>query len=137
MLIAESLEPPVVSANCAVASGRWFDPYIAVTFVAPGELDIDHVVALANAWRSGAWAWTHAQRVAFANDLDQPEVLIAVGASVNRSKGDLGPDEWKPPNAGVWCSYARAWVSVKTAWRLTVTAAEKASLSSMLATCPA
>ena len=55
---------------------------------------------------------------------------------VNRSKGDRSPDEWKPPNHGDWCVYAKAWVSVKAKWHLTITAAEKAALASMLLGCP-
>lgn len=139
MLIAESLDPPVVSriGGCAVASGRWIDPYTATTYTSPGELDIDHVVPLANAWISGAWAWTGAQRVAFANNLDQPEALVAVSYVANRSKGDRPPDQWKPPNQADWCAYASAWVSVKAQWHLTITSAERSALASMLARCPA
>ncbi len=122
VLIAESIEPPVVSriGGCAVASGRWLDPYTATTYTSPGELDIDHVVPLANAWVSGASTWSPQQRISFANDLDAPE-LVAVSFVVNRSKGDRSPDEWKPPNQGDWCVYAKAWVSVKAKWHLTVT----------------
>ena len=137
VLIAESLEPPVVSriGGCAVASGRWLDPYTATTYTSPGELDIDHVVPLANAWVSGASTWSSQQRVSFANDLDAPE-LVAVSYVVNRSKGDRSPDEWKPPNHGDWCEYAKAWVAVKARWHLTITGAEKAALASMLFGCP-
>ncbi len=138
VLIAESLDPPVVSriGGCAVASGRWVDPYTGTTYTSPGELDIDHVVPLANAWMSGAWAWTAEQRVAFANDLEQPEALVAVSFVANRSKGDRSPDEWKPPNRADWCTYARAWISVKAHWHLTITTTEKAALASMLFGCP-
>ena len=121
--------------GCAVASGRWLDPYTDATYTSPGELDIDHVVPLANAWVSGASTWSPQQRISFANDLDTPE-LVAVSFVVNRSKGDRSPDEWKPPNQGDWCVYAKAWVSVKAKWHLTVTAAEKAALASMLFACP-
>ena len=138
VLIRQSLDPAVVShiGGCAVASGRWLDPYTATTYTSPGELDIDHVVPLANAWVSGASTWTSDQRLAFANDLDSPE-LLAVSFVANRSKGDRSPDEWKPPNQGEWCAYARAWVAVKATWHLTITAPEKSALVSMLLTCPA
>ncbi len=137
VLIAESIEPPVVSriGGCAVASGRWLDPYTGTTYTSPGELDIDHVVPLADAWVSGASTWSSQQRISFANDLEAPE-LVAVSFVVNRSKGDRSPDEWKPPNQGDWCVYAKAWVSVKVKWHLTITAAEKAALASMLFGCP-
>ena len=138
VLIAESIEPPVVSriGGCAVASGRWLDPYTATTYTSPGELDIDHVVPLADAWVSGASTWSSQERISFANDLDAPE-LVAVSFLVNRSKGDRSPDEWKPPNRGDWCAYAEAWVAVKAKWHLTITAPEKAALASMLFGCPA
>ena len=96
VLIVESIEPPVVSriGGCVVASDAWLDPYTGTTFTSPGELDIDHVVPLADAWVSGVSTWSPEQRVSFANDLDAPE-LVAVSYMVNRSKGDRSPDEWK------------------------------------------
>src|SRR5688572_2022831 len=62
------------------ATGEWFSEYDGETFDDPGDLDIDHMVPLANAWRTGAATWTDEQREAFANDLTQPQ-LIAVSAS--------------------------------------------------------
>lgn len=59
-------------------------------------MDIDHLVPLSNAWKSGASAWTTAQRQTFANDLTHPQ-LLAVTDNVNESKGDSGPEDWKPP----------------------------------------
>jgi hypothetical protein len=97
-------------------------------------VDIDHVVPLANAWRSGAKRWTLVQRRAFANDL-QDSQLIAVSASSNRSKGDQGPDTWKPPRRAAWCLYSRWWVQVKSHSRLTATQPERSELRRMVATC--
>jgi hypothetical protein len=97
-------------------------------------VDIDHVVPLAEAWRSGASGWTLSRRQSFANDLTRPQ-LIAVTDNVNQSKGDKSPDSWKPPLSSYYCTYARMWVRVKYVWSLTVTSAEKSSLTSMLATC--
>jgi hypothetical protein len=91
-------------------------------------------VPLANAWRSGAAAWTTAQREDFANDLDDPQ-LVAVSAGSNRSKGDQDPSTWKPPATGEWCQYAEDWVAVKTHWKLSVTTAEKSALADMLEKC--
>ena len=98
------------------------------------ELDIDHVVPLAHAWRTGAKAWTKARRRAFANDLTEPQ-LIAVSAHSNRSKGDSPPDQWKPPRRAIWCLYARWWIDVKTVWHLTTTRPERTSLRAMLRRC--
>jgi hypothetical protein len=68
------------------------------------------------------------------NDLADPP-LIAVSASSNRSKGDSGPDEWKPPRHVEWCLYARRWIDVKRVSELSVSAPEKSALADMLTTC--
>ena len=92
------------------------------------------MVPLANAWRTGAKDWTDDKRGQFANDLTNPQ-LLAVTIGTNRSKGDQDPSEWKPPRHGYWCVYAQRWVAVKTYWKLSVTANEKAALQEMLGTC--
>lgn len=92
------------------------------------------MVPLAGAWRSGADGWTAPRREAFANDLDGPE-LIAVTDDVNQSKGDRSPDQWMPPAAGYWCTYASMWIHVKSTWGLTATNAEVTALDQMLETC--
>jgi Protein of unknown function (DUF1524) len=120
--------------SCKVTGGHWVSPYDNKATSDPETLDIDHMVPLANAWRSGANGWTDDQRSRFANDLDRPQ-LFAVTASVNRAKGDQDPSQWKPPNRGYWCQYAESWIAVKLYWRLTVTATEKAALADMLGTC--
>ena len=98
-------------------------------------LDIDHMVPLANAHRSGGHAWDTARRAAFANHLALADALIAVSASANRSKGDRSPDQWLPPAASSHCRYATAWVDVKYHWSLTVTNTEKATLEQLLSRC--
>ncbi|KNE82509.1 hypothetical protein ADZ36_10800 [Streptomyces fradiae] len=120
--------------ECRAVSGRWVSAYDDETFTDASDLDIDHMVPLANAWRSGASAWTQDKRKEFANDLSGPQ-LIAVSASSNRSKGDQGPDEWQPPAKTYWCTYSRAWTAVKAEYGLSVTEAEKGMLTEMLDTC--
>jgi hypothetical protein len=141
----------VVDSACAATSGTWVSPYDGATWTAASDLDIDHLVPLSNAWKSGASAWTTAQRQAFANDLVNPQ-LLAVTDNVNESKSDSGPEDWKPPLskcsyelsdrhvtdlvvASYYCTYAKMWVKVKSVYSLTITTAEKAALTSMLATC--
>jgi hypothetical protein len=120
--------------NCRVTSGQWLSRYDNKAASDASALDIDHMVPLANAWRSGANSWTDDKRSQFANDLTRPQ-LFAVSASVNRAKGDQDPSQWKPPYRGHWCEYARNWVAVKRYWQLTVTEAEKTALVDMLGTC--
>jgi hypothetical protein len=122
-------------SSCKISKGSWLSPYDNVTYSDPQKLDVDHVVPLANAWRSGAKNWTDAQRQDFANDLTRPQ-LKAVSLTQNRAKGDQDPSQWKPANHDYWCQYAQDWVAVKYFWKLTVTAAEKTALTDMLGTCP-
>ena len=120
---------------CRVSQGQWFGSFTGTTVTEPGELDIDHLVPLANAHRSGGWAWTPDRKKAFANSLDDPDHLIAVISGANRSKGARGPDEWRPPNESYWCEYATDWIRIKHAWDLTATPTEADALQEMLATC--
>ncbi|WP_027346974.1 HNH endonuclease family protein [Hamadaea tsunoensis] len=123
-----------VNSSCYPTAGSWKSPYDGATWTSPSDVDIDHMVPLAEAWASGAWAWTTAQRQTYANDLGGPE-LWAVTDNVNQSKGDKDPAEWKPPLTSFYCTYARAWIQVKWYYALTVDSAEKSALTSMLATC--
>ena len=121
-------------SGCNVVAGNWTSLYDGLVIDSPTKIDIDHMVPLANAWRSGASKWTTAEREDFANDLDDPQ-LVAVSASSNRSKGDQDPSTWKPKETGAWCQYAEDWIAVKAHWKLTVTTAEKAALNDMLEKC--
>lgn len=137
VLIAES-EIPVAfkdADHCKVASGKWTCPYTGKVYSDPSKLDIDHLVALGNAARSGGQAWDNDRKRAYANDLSDPDQLIAVDASANRSKSDRGPDEWLPPRTEYRCTYARNWIRLKDRWALGVTAAERIALATVVATC--
>lgn len=133
-VLARDGEDVEVDEDCRVVSGSWYSPFDGFTTDDPGEIDIDHIVPLANSWRTGAADWDDDRRTAFANDLDTPQ-LIAVSATSNRAKGDQDPSDWKPPERGYWCRYAHDWVVVKHEWQLRVTSAEKDALSDMLDTC--
>jgi hypothetical protein len=93
------------------------------------------MVPLKNAHDSGAWAWSAARKRDYANDLSDPQHLIAVDDGTNQSKGARGPGEWNPPLESYWCHYAVDWVSIKVRWELTVTVAEWNALLEMLSTC--
>nr|WP_285550256.1 HNH endonuclease family protein [Actinoplanes regularis] len=124
----------VVSSACAATSGSWYSPYDGATWTAASDLDIDHVVPLAEAWRSGASAWTTSKRQSFANDLTRPQ-LIAVTDNVNQSKSDQDPSTWQPSVTSYRCTYARMWIAVKYYWGLTLQSSEKTALQTMLNTC--
>ncbi|MFD3918042.1 HNH endonuclease family protein [Streptomyces sp. NPDC058595] len=124
----------VTNSSCAATSGSWYSEYDGATWTAASDVDIDHMVPLAEAWASGASGWSTAQRQTFANDLSQPQ-LIAVTDNVNQSKSDRDPAEWMPPRAGYHCMYARMWVDVKHHYNLSVDSAEKAKLQSVLNGC--
>lgn len=123
-----------VGSDCAPDSGSWTSPYDGDTWTETSDVDIDHMVPLAAAWRSGAADWSDEEREAFANDLESPQ-LWAVTDNVNQSKSDQTPDTWKPPLESEWCRYASAYTHVKYVYELTVTEAEQGALEEMLATC--
>lgn len=123
-----------VGSSCSGLIGSWLDPYTGERLAAPGELDIDHMVPLAAAWRSGASSWTPALRNQYAND---PLVLVSTEAGANRAKGDKGPELWVPPNKASHCLYANRWVQVKAKYGLSVNPDEKTALGRMLDTCAA
>ncbi len=135
VLIRQARSGPSVGAGCRVGSGRWFSPFDGVTVRDPGELDIDHLVALSEAWASGARGWSTDRRRAFANDVSYRRSLIAVTASSNRSKGDQDPAEWLPPRTSYRCTYIKDWIAVKYRWRLSVDAQERAALTVLVNGC--
>jgi hypothetical protein len=124
----------VKTSGCNVVAGTWRSLYDGRTLDSPTKVDIDHVVPLANAWRSGASGWATEKREDFANDLDRPQ-LVAVSQTSNRGKGDQDPSAWKPSVTSTWCEYAEDWIAVKSYWKLTVTTKEKSALNDMLKEC--
>ena len=124
-------------STCEVQSGVLADPYTAsaILFMRGGasEVDIDHVVALGDAWQKGAQQWSHERRVAFAND---PLNLLAVDASANRQKGDGDAATWLPPNKRFRCDYVARQIAVKRRYRGWVTPAEHDAMRRVLAPCP-
>ena len=97
------------------------------------RIDIDHVVALGDAWQMGAARWTSAARVDFAND---PLDLLAVSASANRQKGDADAASWLPRTKAFRCTYVARQVAVKLKYRLAATAAERAAMRRVLRAAP-
>ena len=137
VLIEESLTAVTFRTpdGCRVATGQWLAPYTNTVVTDPGNLDVDHMVPLGNAHQSGAWSWPAERKELYANHLADPQHLIAVTASANRSKGARAPDKWKPEDESYWCQYAIDWVSIKNTWNLTATEPEHKALAEMLVSC--
>ena len=124
------------SNGCKVLGGVLADPYSGknIDFVFGASLiDIDHVVALSNAWQTGAFQFTSEIRLQFAND---PLNLLAVSASLNRQKGDGDAATWLPPTKSYRCQYVARQIAVKKKYGLWITKPEKVAMSTLLAKCP-
>lgn len=123
--------------DCVVVSGRLHDPYTGTTIpftkARAGLVQIDHVVALSNAWQSGAQLWPYARRLAFAND---PLNLLAVAGAVNQAKGAGDAATWLPPDKAFRCPYIARQIAVKHKYDLWVTPAEQSAMDRILRTCP-
>ncbi len=140
VLIAESRVAVTYasSSRCTVKAGRWHSWYDGKTWTLASDVDIDDVVALKEAWDSGARFWSSTERARFHNDLGYAWTLDAVTDNVNSSKGDSDPAQWLPPLTSARCAYATHWVAIKYRWRLSVDSAEKARLAAVLSgTCGA
>ena len=96
VLLQEAVIEPKVGKNCKLSGGRWVSMYDGKVFTDASKLDVDHLVPLAEAWRSGASEWSLKLREEFANDLDENLALNAVSASSNRQKGDKDIAKWLP-----------------------------------------
>ena len=125
--------------DCVVLSGTLIDPYSGETInfvrgnVSSMEVQIDHVVALSNAWQTGAFKLTLQQRTAFAND---PLNLLAVKGRLNSQKGDGDAATWLPPLKSYRCDYVARQVAVKMKYKLWFTAPEKEAIVRILKSCP-
>jgi hypothetical protein len=124
--------------DCVVLSGVLRDPYGGRTIAfrrgpRSAEVQIDHVVALSNAWQTGAQGWSPVRRKQFAND---PLNLVAVDGHLNQQKGDGDAATWLPPDRQYRCTYATRQASVKARYRLWVTRAERDALRRWLGRCP-
>jgi Protein of unknown function (DUF1524)/Excalibur calcium-binding domain len=121
--------------DCAIESGVLTDPYTRERIVytrGASEVDIDHVVALADAWQKGAQQWSAVRRETFAND---PLELLAVSAHANRAKGDGDTATWLPPNKAFRCTYVERQIAVKRRYGIWVTQAEHDAMARVLGGC--
>ncbi|HUR76506.1 MAG TPA: DUF1524 domain-containing protein [Acidimicrobiales bacterium] len=124
----------VRGSACEIVSGRWVSPYDNATIQNPDLVDVDHVVALLEAWESGAYKWTDAQRNAYKNDIADFAVLAVSDESAD-DKDDRDPADWLPSNDEFVCRYLQTWVDVKTKWNLAVNASERESIAAAALNC--
>ena len=134
--ILPQLLDAVASGSCDLAGGLWVSPYDGVELHDASEVQIDHLVALAEAWYSGADQWTTERRQRFANDLGTPWELNAVSGPVNEAKAASDPAEWLPPEPTAICPYIEAWVATKVRWALAIDPKEATALRRLVVGCP-
>lgn len=132
VLITESRV--TASGGCVINWGDWLSRWDGQRHTAASDVDIDHHVPVAEAWGSGARAWTQTRRVAFYNDLGDPRSLNAMTDNLNSSKSAYGPEDWMPPARK--CQYVTWWVAVKIRWSLTVDSRERTALLQWADACP-
>lgn len=117
---------------CQVYRGTWNDPYTDQDYKMANAIQVDHVVPLKNAYRSGAHAWSRERRCHYANFLADPKHLLAVSAHENLSKGDSGPEDYLPPNPTYTCEYLANWMRIKALWNLSFTEDERQAIETNL-----
>jgi hypothetical protein len=139
ILARDLSETTFVTPSCKVANGVLADPYSGTTkFFNRGpdtsdDIQIDHVVALSDAWQKGAQQLSYEQRVAFAND---PLELLAVDGDLNQQKADSDAASWLPPNKSYRCQYVARQIAIKKKYSLWVTRSEYDAMANVLQTCP-
>ncbi|MEP6710525.1 MAG: HNH endonuclease family protein [Candidatus Saccharibacteria bacterium] len=139
IILARDMKSDVVDQSCNVQSGTLDDPYTGAVIqfqrgaTSSQAVQIDHVVALSDAWQTGAQQLTPEKRVALAND---PLELLAVDGPANQQKSDGDAATWLPPNKPFRCQYVARQIAVKQKYDLWVTASEKAAISDILSRCP-
>ena len=128
----DSNHPLVFSSDgCFVNSGKWLDPYDNLYYFSSSEVQIDHVVALFEAHKSGAWSFPASRKLKFANNIDFDDLLIAVGGSSNASKGSSDPSDWMPVNSLYHCEYLNKWLNIKAEFRLGLDLDERDTIASL------
>lgn len=133
VLQRDSLSPVQMDpVGCTVVAGDWYSPYDDLLFETPQDIEIDHVVALKEAWDSGAWQWGAAALEAFGNDVSDARTLRAVSGESNRDKSDKDPSNWLPSNAADVCRFVGDWTAIKVRWGLSMDESEYGRIRNLL-----
>lgn len=139
VILARDLENEIINERCQVTEGALNDPYTGeMIYFQRGadtsdDVQIDHVVALSDAWQKGAQQLSYEQRVELAND---PLELLAVSGPANQQKSDGDAATWLPSHKGFRCQYIARQIAVKKKYSLWTTAAEKDAMKRVLSACP-
>lgn len=136
IMLYRDLQTPVLDDSCSVVSGTLNDPYTGrvISFTkGSSDVQIDHVVALSNAWQTGAQLLTREQRIQLAND---PLELLAVQGAANQQKSDGDAATWLPSNKSFRCEYIARQIAIKNKYSLWVTPSEKQAMLGILSGCP-
>ncbi|MES2800987.1 MAG: HNH endonuclease family protein [Bdellovibrionota bacterium] len=130
VLKRDSIVDISVNEKCTVTAGNWFDPYTNQTYNDADDIQIDHVVALKNAYMTGAHTWNKAKRCLYSNYLGNKFHLLAVNGTENMKKSDKSPLEYIPPTKAYLCEYLRNWLQIKYIWNLKMTPREVTAIES-------
>ncbi len=134
VLVRDSADQVVFKTerNCAVAAGRWADPYAGQELFDSREIQIDHVVPLKHAYVAGAWKWDFNTRCLYANFLGSNYHLMSVSGHENMSKGDRAPDKYMPPSSAYRCEYLKVWLKIKATWKLAISLPEAEAIQTLM-----
>ena len=133
VLIAEAIVKPAITGTCTLVGGKWLSAYDNVTTTNSTNFDIDHLVPLNEAWRSGAWRWSAQQRENYANDLGDSRALIAVTATSNRTKSDSDIAHWLPQINQ--CTYVTNYIAIKIRYSLSFDPLEAQTAQKFITDC--
>lgn len=121
--------------ECVPDGGQWIDNYLGITISRTIDAEVRPLIPPEVVHASGGSEWTPATRSAYLADVSEPATMVILSRDSGHNPRNSGPEQWRPSNEGTWCGYAVDWVTVKTRWELSVSAAEAAALDEMLNTC--
>lgn len=135
VLVRDSVTTPTFSANgCTVQKGTWNDPYTGRPHLTASSIQIDHLVALKNAYMTGAHEWNFAKRCLYANYMGNQFHLLSVDGPENLKKSDHTPHAYVPPNKTYTCQFVKNWLNVKLIWSLRITPQEGNAIQNIVET---